>query len=122
MKKFNINSDSIKIGKSVSYLSVLKKAHPALFRFCAFYSKKSLAEGYFKLANYYLSLKQDVYNISLHFENTHQFCIWLTENNIYKTKGSATSIGFIYCQTDMIRLDCIYKLKAIKKLWSIQND
>ena len=122
MKKFDLRKDSLAVGKSIHYFAVMRKVCPVLFRFCSFYSKDSLVEGYIKLINYYLSLKIDVQNISYEFEQPYDLSKWLFENNIYASVRAGYSINFVFNQTDMIRIDCIYKLKKIKKAWATEND
>lgn len=122
MKTFDLKSDSLAIKKAFSYFSVMKKKNPILFRFCSFYSKSSLVEGYIKLTNYYLSLKIDVQEISYAFEQPYHLSIWLFENGIYPSIRAGYSINFVFNQTDVVRIDCIYKLKKIKKAWEKQND
>ena len=63
MKKFHLKNDSIAIGKSIHYFTVMKKVNPVLFRFCCFYSKRSLVEDYNKLLSYYEDLKKFVQDI-----------------------------------------------------------
>lgn len=122
MKKFDLKSDSLTIGKSFSYFSVMKKTNPVLFRFCCFYSKTTLVEGFNKLISYYQMQKDDVEHIYFSFEYPYAFSKWLVLNKIYKTNGAAYSINFIFNQTDIIRHDCIKRLKKIKKVWDIKND
>ena len=122
MKKFDLRKDSLAVGKSIHYFAVMRKVCPVLFRFCSFYSKDSLIEGYTKLINYYLSLKIDVQNISYEFEQPYDLSKWLFENNIYASVRAGYSINFVFNQTDMVRIDCIYKLKKIKKAWATEND
>ena len=122
MKKFDLRKDSLAVGKSIHYFAVMRKVCPVLFRFCSFYSKDSLVEGYIKLINYYLSLKIDVQNISYEFEQPYDLSKWLFENNIYASVRAGYSINFVFNQTDMVRIDCIYKLKKIKKAWATEND
>ena len=121
MKKFDLTLDSIAIGKSSSYLNNKKKVTPVLFRFCCFYSKKSLVEGFNKLMSYYQMQKDDVQHIYFSFEQPYVFCKWLFENDIYVSVRAGYSVNFIFNQSDMIRIDCIYKLKNIKKAWAIKN-
>lgn len=122
MKKFDLKNDSILIGKSINYFSVMKKVNPVLFRFCCFYSKRTLAEGFSKLLEYYLTLKNEVQNICLFFEQPYDLSKWLFENNIYASVRAGYSINFVFNQTDVVRIDCIYRLKKIKKAWKKQND
>ena len=122
MKKFDLRKDSLAVGKSIHYFAVMRKVCPVLFRFCSFYSKDSLVEGYIKLINYYLSLKIDIQNTSYEFEQPYDLSKWLFENNIYASVRAGYSINFVFNQTDMIRIDCIYKLKKIKKAWATEND
>lgn len=122
MKKFDLKKDSLSIGKSIHYFAVMKKKNSILFRFCSFYSKASLVEGYTKLTNYYLALKIDVQEICYAFEQPYDFSKWLFENDIYASIRAGYSINFVFNQTDMVRIDCIYKLKKIKKAWDKQND
>lgn len=122
MKKFDLKSDSLAIGKTFSYFSVMKKVNPVLFRFCCFYSRSSLVEGYSKLISYYLSLKNNVQEICYKFEQPYDLSKWLFENDIYASVRAGYSINFVFNQTDMIRIDCIYRLKKIKKAWDRKND
>lgn len=122
MKKFDLRKDSLAVGKSIHYFAVMRKVCPVLFRFCSFYSKDSLVKGYIKLINYYLSLKIDIQNISYEFEQPYDLSKWLFENNIYASVRAGYSINFVFNQTDMVRIDCIYKLKKIKKAWATEND
>ena len=67
MKKFNLKQDSIELGRSDCFFGAMKKLNPVLFRFCCFYSKKSLVEGFNRLISYYKNLKdavQDIYDTS----------------------------------------------------------
>ena len=122
MKKFDLKGDSLAIGKSLAYFSVMKKTNPVLFRFCSFYSKTTLVEGFNKLISYYQMQKDDVQHIYFSFEQPYVFCKWLFDNNIYVSARAGYSINFIFNQSDMIRIDCIYRLKKIKKAWAIKND
>lgn len=122
MKKFDLKQDSINLGKTPSYFSVMKKVNPVAFRFCCFYSKRSLIEGYNKLILYYENLKNFIQDVYFSFEYPYAFSKWLVLNKIYKTNGAAYSINFIFNQTDIIRQDCIKRLKKIKKLWLDKND
>ena len=118
VKNFDLKNDSIAIGKSVNYFAVMKKVNPVLFRFCCFYSKRSLSEGFNKLLEYYLSLKNDVSDIYYEFEHPYDLSKWLFENDIYSSIRSGYSINFVFNQTDVVRIDCIYRLKKIKKAWN----
>ncbi len=118
MKKFNLKQESLDLGKSKMFFSVMKKSNPVLFRFCCFYSKRSLSEGFNKLIAYYKSLKYDVQNICFTFEQPYDFSKWLFEKNIYSSVGASYSINFVFSQTDIVRIDCIYKLKSILKIWN----
>jgi len=118
MKKFDLKNDSLIIGKSFSYFSVMKKTNPILFRFCCFYSKTSLVEGFNKLISYYESLKNEVQDICFTFEQPYDLSKWLFKKNIYSSVRAGYSINFVFNQTDIIRIDCIYKLKNIKKEWN----
>lgn len=118
MKKFDLKGDSLAIGKSLAYFSVMKKNNPVLFRFCCFYSKRSLSEGYNKLICFYDSLKNDVQNICFTFEQPYDLSKWLFEKNIYSSVRAGYSINFVFNQTDIVRIDCIYKLKSILKIWN----
>ena len=57
VKKFNLKQDSIELGRSDCFFGAMKKLNPVLFRFCCFYSKKSLVEGFNRLISYYKNLK-----------------------------------------------------------------
>ena len=122
VKKFNLKQDSIELGRSVCFFGAMKKLNPVLFRFCCFYSKKSLVEGFNRLISYYKNLKDAVQDICLSFVQPYDLSKWLYANNIYASVRAGYSINFVFNQTDMIRIDCIYKLKKIKKAWATEND
>lgn len=118
MKKYNLKQESLDLGKSQMFFSVMKKKNPVLFRFCCFYSKNSLSEGFNKLISYYKSLKYHVQNICFTFEQPYDLSKWLFENDIYSSIRAGYSINFVFNQTDIVRIDCIYKLKDILKIWN----
>lgn len=122
MKRFNLKQESLDIGKSQMFFSVMKKKNPVLFRFCCFYSTRSLSEGFNRLISYYKNLKDSVQDICLSFEQPYDLSKWLFEKDIYASIRAGYSINFVFNQTDMVRIDCIYKLKKIKKVWDIKND
>lgn len=122
MKKYNLKYESLNIGKSKMFFSVMKKLNPVLFRFCCFYSKRSLSEGFNRLISYYKNLKDSVQDICLSFEQPYYLSKWLFEKGIYVSVRAGYSINFVFNQTDMVRIDCLYKLKKIKKAWEKQND
>ena len=122
MKKYNLKYESLNIGKSKMFFSVMKKLNPVLFRFCCFYSKRSLSEGFNRLISYYKNLKDSVQDICLSFEQPYYLSKWLFEKDIYSSVRAGYSINFVFNQTDMVRIDCLYKLKKIKKAWEKQND
>lgn len=117
MKNFDLKNDSIAIGKSTSYFSVMKKSNPVLFRFCCFYSKRTLVEGYNKLIMYFENLKVQIQNIYYNFDYPYDFAKWLANNNIYKNAYSSYSINSVFICTDIIKISYIHKLKLIKKTW-----
>lgn len=121
MKKFNLQLDSCELGKSESFFCVLKKTNPLLYRFCCFYSKRTLTEGYNKLLVYYRNLLLDIQKIHYSFKNTHSFCKWLCANGFYATDGSAQAINAIFNDVDRINTATLLKYKKIKRLWN-KND
>ena len=52
-------------------------------------------------------------------KNKIVFFIW---DNIYASVRAGYSINFVFNQTDMVRIDCLYKLKKIKNAWATEND
>ena len=121
-KKFNLKQDSLDFGKSTAFFSVLKKTNPVLFRYCVFYSKRTLSEGYQKLINYYDNLKQKLQDIYFSFKHPYSFWQWLSDKSFYAAGGAAQSIDCIFNTQERINVDFLYKMKAIIKFWNKQND